>query len=68
MRASVKNTIKEYREAVKAGRFYCNDILAMVRVYRNGIRSTVKGECDHQFWLVQRMWFLKTGESVALLP
>ena len=68
MRGNLRAFIAEYRQASEAGRFYCNDILGMVRHYRASIHSAFRGECDNHVWMVQRMLYLKTGECFAILP
>ena len=50
------------------GTFRVNDISEYEATQTKRAEDYLSGKFDHTFTLLQRAWYIQTGESVALLP
>lgn len=50
------------------GTFLVNDIDKYMAIEAKSAADYLSGKFDNTFTLLQRAWYIQTGESVALLP
>lgn len=55
-------------EDALSGKTRVNDLAKYVADQTEAIARLSRGESDYTFALLQRAWFIETGECVALLP